>query len=240
MTVLNNIIVSSDIFSEWDTVEEEKPVVYLDYDADPLALVCTMLADGKSDLNVIYNTLDGMGTPSRSIKDAVKQEHAAHAQTIRKHFKHRLMLRRLNNKQMSKFMIALEDVLDSEHKLNRANISILVKLPEFYKEDRQHIEVFKDAVDVVEPHKHIDQVCEFVGRVDRNSASQKRTHWFLKTSDNQLIRASTNWSEMGHSAWEALYDLKKVKIVGDVHKSVTPGFDNTFFDLSIKCKVSTI
>ena len=237
MTVINSIKTDD----MWDAVEAETPNVYFEYDADPLALVCSMLADGKSDLNTIYNTIYGIGgqTP-RPIKDAVNQQGIAYAQTIRKHFKHRLMVRRLNNKQMSKFMIALEDILDSESKLNRANISILVKLPTFYEEDRQHIQVFKDAVNVVESHKQIAEICEFVGRVDRNSAIQKRTHWFLKTSDNQLVRASTNWSEIGHSAWEALYDLKKVKIVGDVNKTVTPGFDNTFFDLSIRCKISTI
>ena len=224
----------------WMLPSAETPNVYFEYDADPLALVCSMLADEKSDLNTIYNTVYSMGPSSRSIKDAVNQQGIAYAQTIRKHFKHRLMVRRLNSKQMSKFMIALEDVLESESKLNKANISILVKLPTFYEEDRQHIQVFKDAVNVVESHKQIDEICEFVGRVDRNSASQKRTHWFLKTGDNQLVRASTNWSEMGHSAWEALYDLKKVKIVGTVVKTVTPGFDNTFFDLSINCKVSTI
>ena len=231
------------VFDEW-LQEKDRPKQYLEYNADPLALVCAMLRAGK-DYHDIGSTLEGVGTrPTRDIPIAnvIEPQDEVLAVKIRKHFRNKILMRRLKNMNISKFMLAVDELLESPRRIEKDNIRPLMKLPDFYEEDKATEAIF--AAHKSLPARNVqglDTTLEYVGTVQRRNSRTKVDMQYWRTPNNYLVRVTFPLHDMGRSAWEYFAKHGKIKVKSE-HGGVTKmtGYDYFVYSLTSKYEVETV
>jgi len=219
----------------------DKPKEYLEFSTDPLALVCAMLRAGK-DYYAIGNTLQGVG--SRKIKtDAViTEEDTEYAQRIRKHFRNKILLRRLKNINISKFMLAVDELLETPLRIEKDSVRPLMKLPDFYKEDKATESIFAAHKSLPARNvKGLDNTLEYVGTVQRRNSRTKVDMQYWRTPNNHLVCVTFPLHDMGRSAWECFSKHGKIKIntiSGGVSK--VTGYDYFVYQLGTDYEVDLV
>src|SRR6056297_2947600 len=118
---------------DWDVMDNskaEKPVEYLEFNDDPLALVCAMLRAGKGYYD-IEPTLQGSGqtrlTKQIPIDNVIEDRDRERAAKIRRHFRNKILMRRLKNMNISKFMLAVDDLMESPQRIVKENVRPFMK-----------------------------------------------------------------------------------------------------------------
>lgn len=108
---------------------------------------------------------------------------------IKSYFKNRLLMRRLKNQHMSKYMECLEELLETPRAIKMSHIKIAVKLPDFYREGTETEEIFKKSVSLDKKASHIDinEVFKFVGTVKRHSAKTNTIRYYFKNEKGNLL-----------------------------------------------------
>jgi len=231
---------------EWDSVKEdlERPKEYLEYNADPLALVCAMLRAGK-DYYEIGSTLEGVGkrlTRQIPINSVIEREDLERAEKVRKHFRNKILMRRLKNMNISKFMLAVDDLLETPRRIEKDNIRPLMKLPDFYEEDRATESIF--AAHKTLPARNVedlDTTLEYVGTVKRRNSRTKVDMQYWRTPNNHLMRVTFPLHDMGRSAWECFAKHGKIHIStewGNVTK--VTGYDYFVYQLNSYYEVELV
>ena len=201
--------IEEDVFSG-----KKRPVEYLDFEEDSLALVCGCLRVGK-DLPQTFMTVQEAGKRRVEFKSAVISEDRAQAEQIRSYFKNRFTLRRLKNQHISPWMTKAEAVLETPKTLREDHISLLVKLPDFYRENTEREAIFKRYKTMPEPSNRytatteLDSVVRFAGSVERNSKNQKYVTFYFSTEDDYLVAADVERSDMGYGLWRWLSSTDK-------------------------------
>jgi len=210
----------TNLFDDWDIMdtskaELEKPTEYLEFNDDPLALVCAMLRAGK-DYYDIGATLQGVGTRlvrRVSIDSVIEAEDRERAITIRKHFRNKILMRRLKNMHLSKFMLAVDDIIESPRRIEKDSVRPLMKLPDFYEEDKATETIFNSHNTLPAGNTQgLDTTIEYVGTVNRRSSTTKVDIQYWRTPNNYLVRLVFPLHDMGKSAWDFLAQQGKVKI----------------------------
>ena len=228
---------------EW-TQESERPKEYLEFNDDPLALVCAMLRAGK-DYYDIGATLQGVGTRLTRqvpIDNAIESEDRERAIAIRKHFRNKILMRRLKNMNISKFMLAVDDLIESPRRIDKESVRPLMKLPDFYEEDKATETIFNSHKTLPARNKHgLDTTLEYVGTVKRRNSRTKVDIQYWRTPNNYLVRLVFPLHDMGKSAWEFLAQQGKIKIKTE-HGSVSKvtGYDYFVYMLGAKYEIQTI
>jgi len=212
-SVMQNQALSA-IFDEW-VEEKERPKEYLEYNADPLALVCAMLRAGK-EYYAIGSTLEGVGkrlTKQIPVDNVIEQEDLERAQKIRKHFRNKILMRRLKNMNVSKFMLAVDELLETPLRIEKDSISPLMKLPDFYEEDKATEALFAEHTSVpVRNVQGLDTTLEYAGTVKRRTSRTKVDVQYWRAPNNHLVRVTFPLHDMGRSAWECFAKHGKIKI----------------------------
>ena len=129
-------------FDEIEQVKRTpKPITYT---FDPLAFTLASLDSGMSKSNIV----DTLGTENP--KGVWIAEFDQQANDIRKYYRNKLMLRTLkhSNIKMSKFRQDLYNYVESNnpYTIDRNDIPMIVKLPDFYAEDKMMDQFVKDYV----------------------------------------------------------------------------------------------
>ena len=185
----------------------DKEEIVFEYDFDPLCYVLYRI-DKKDHLTQAFEFLDftfldadEIERRKKSIEQIDLDQYQEKSKSIRTYFKHRLFMRRLNSKHISKYMLGLEEILENPTSIKRSNLKILVKLPDFYRESTETDAVLKNAVSVNKNFKQrrvlLSEQFEFVNSIKRNSKNQNVTRFYFKNKTNNLllIEATTGSNE---------------------------------------------
>lgn len=197
----DNDWIEVDVFSR-----KKRPVEYLDFDDDTLALVCGCLRVGQ-DLPQTFATVEQVGKRQVGLKGVINSNDREQADKIRSYFKNRIITRRLKNQFISEWMKKAEAVLETPKTLREDYISLLVKLPEFYRENTEREAIFKQHISMPKPENTKSSITElnslvcFAGSVERNSKNQKHVTFYFATEDNYLVAVDVERSDMGYKLW---------------------------------------
>lgn len=233
---------SSTIFDvDWETVDEskveEKPKVFLDFNAPPLAIVVAMLEAGKEQWE-IGETVKSLGLrPDIGTDSAVTQQHQKTASEIYDYFAKKYTLRRLKNEYISKYMTAVEELCENRSRMDAEYIGILVTLPKFFKENRELEALMKEhnSLELRKSQKHgieLDETVEFVKSVRMERKKGTATHYFWRRANGTLVRTVSKTHDIGTSAWNCLASVGKIRVKTEqALASTIQGYDFTVLDI---------
>lgn len=231
------------VFDEW-VQEKNRPKQYLEYNADPLALVCAMLRAGK-DYHDIGSTLEGVGTRLTRripVDNVIESQDVERAEKIRKHFRNKILMRRLKNMNISKFMLAVDELLETPLRVEKESIRPLMKLPDFYEEDKATESIFNAHKSL--PARNVNGInttLEYVGTVKRRNSRTKVDMQYWRTPNDYLVRVTFPLHDMGRSAWEYFAKHGKIKVKSE-HSGITKvtGYDYIVYSLPSKYEVEPV
>ena len=246
-TKVNAVVI--DEWTTWDCNQAqagvEKPVEYLEFNDDPLALVCAMLRRGKQYgeiAEVLHGNYQTRVTRDLPISQVIEAEDRERAIVVRKHFRNKILMRRLKNMNISKFMLAVDDLIESPRRIDKDSVNPLLKLPDFYEEDKATESIFNAHTSL--PNKQqrgLHTTIEYVGTVKRRSSRSKLDIQYWRTPHNYLVRLQFPLNDMGLAAWQFLAQQGKVNIkseTGCVTKVI--GYDYNVYALGAKYEIEQI
>jgi hypothetical protein len=238
-SIANIGIFDNEPYSEIDdTFKKKDPEEIFHFSGDPLS-VFLWYKKTRTTTN-LFSLLKRLEMSKFS---SVPNEYVEQADVIRKHFKNKLLLRRLKNLPMSKFMISLERVLDNPHELIESDLKILAKMEDFYNEDTATEALFENYVSCAQSHPvSFSGIVQYAGAVDRKSKLEKHRSFYFATEHNHLFRVSVPLSDMGYSAWQFIADsADKIKLNADnVVVKPHPGTDFRVMVLGNKYQIQSV
>lgn len=224
--------------------KDQKPKEYLEFNDDPLALVCAMIRAGK-EYYEIGSTLEGVGTRLTRqipINNAIETQDKERALTIRKHFRNKILMRRLKNMNMSQFMCAVDDLIESPQRIEKQNVRPLLKLPDFYEEDKLTESIFNSHKSLPEKKvDNLDTVIEYVDTVKQRNSRNKVDIQYWRTPNDYLVRLVFPLHDMGKNIWEFLAQKGSVHIETENSSlSKVQGYDYFVYGINSKYKIKSI
>lgn len=208
-------------FAEWDVIgsaELEKPKEYLEFNTPPLGLVIAMRNAGKAGYD-IHEALVGVGKHRRvDASQAVTIKDQEQAATIYDYFAKKHTMRRLKNKYISQFMLAVDELCENRKRVDVEHAKILVSLPRIYEQNCSLERIMKSHVSCNKSPNAgftLDETVEFVDSVNITMRGKTGTHQFWKTSQNHLIRILLKDTEYGHAAWTTFSKLGKIHLYAE-------------------------
>lgn len=197
--ILNIPTAKSQVSAGWDlpyypdlTVKPDENA-FVDLPVDPLALILKWrdtepVLSRKAMNSFAYKSLEVY--PGRTDYDfpTVEQLYVDHAETINRHFRNKFMMHGLQSEfGLSDFRIALMDHLENPLHLVNKHIKILLRLPEFYLEDKIMEKLMSEYVSAEYDFIDIDTRLEFVDSITRAESRRPHTRFYFATPDKQLI-----------------------------------------------------
>ena len=212
----------SAIFDEWDIIDNskaEKPVEYLEFDDDPLALVCASVRNGKQPVEIVE--LLGLHVFRETlvpinIKNLIDQQDRDRANEIYDYFNKKHTLRRIKGEWISEYMRTIEDLCNVRQKVNQEHVKILVTLPRIYEQNKQLERIMKGhnsskaTSNLSFAAMHTD--LEFVDKVKLRVNGNKEIHYFWSTPKNYLVRFVLQDNGYSELAWDVISDHGKIHI----------------------------
>jgi hypothetical protein len=224
--------------------DEYSGVKFLDFDHDPLALVCAIQRSGETDLPIIHGMIEQLAIGEECAwKVDLTEADRELADKIRTHFVSSVLMRRLKNEQITHFMNDLEEVLDRTTPTNNTQIKILVKLPEFYERHLQTEEILKDrscAPGEINSSLEVNEVLTFVGKVRRTSKKENEYRYYCVTQDNVLFSFFIKHTEQSWPVWDYLMKKGKFRVSGTARVGFQPGYARNFYKLGYNYEISDV
>lgn len=210
-TWFNDIFIKTNAEPKVDNVK--------DISFDPLALILQgrdskdFAINRKYKNKLMYEQLDADVVPDAEITD---QKFNVEAEVIRRHFRNKLMMITLKNHHVSPFRNNLDEILNEPTKLKSSQIPILLRLPDFYQEDKEMESLIDNYVSVtnvnVKTFKSIDEPVSFVKKFTRYARRRNVVKYYFKNQDNQLFCFRLDPSESNSNLME--YFAKSEKTFG--------------------------
>ena len=210
-------------WTEWNPTRtaEPAPIKYLEFNANPLALVCAMLRQGKSGCEV-GEVLIGLGNKPRPIdaSRAIEQQDIDRANEILKYFAAKHTMRRIKDEWISQYMTAVDEIIENPCKLNKEHVGILISLPRIYEQNRAQERVMKGhksapkSNDLQWPAMEVE--LEFVERVRVKAGRNNEYHYYWRTPKNYLVRVVMRVGDYGSSAWDILASHGKIHLSSEM------------------------
>ena len=209
------------------------PVEYLEYNANPLALVCAMIRNGKQPYEAA-ETLNGVGarlTRQINFENVIEREDEDRANEILKYFAKKHTMRRIKGEWVSEYMQAIDAIADNPKRINKEHVSILVTLPRIYEQNRGIERVIKGHKSAPKPNNLSFPAMEgevtFVERLHFKVGRNNEYHYFWRTPNNYLMRIVVQKGLYGSEAWDLLATHGKIHVSADYHTLGIKGYDFT-------------
>jgi hypothetical protein len=169
----------------FDMEEAKIQNVMLTFDVNPLAVILQLQEDGKAN----YEIVDLFKESAQAVCPTAKNIELA--ENIIKHYRNRITMKILTGDNISKFNKALFDFCGKKnHVVDLDELPMLVKLSEFYKEDKFHDELIKLNFSV-DPLNNLpvnaEVVLKYIGRISRKTKRDDLTRYYFSTDDNKLF-----------------------------------------------------
>ena len=217
--------VKIDDWTEWDSKQAqagvEKPV-YLEFNTNPLALVCAMLRNGKQGYEA-GEVLNGVGkriTKQIDISQSIEREDIDRANEILKYFAKKHTIRRVKGEWVSKYMLAIDEIVENPCKLNQEHVGIVVSLPRIYEQNRALERVMKGYKSAPKNDSlewpSMKGELTFVEKLNIKTGQHNEWHYFWRTPNNYLMRIVMKKGLYGVEAWDVLAAHGKIHLSTDV------------------------
>lgn len=221
----------TDIWEDIPVLKEE----YVEFDFDPLAFILAGI-ENNINLSVLYELLVDKNLLTnynyndlyRVIFDNIHL-HMIKSQEIQKYFKNKLLLRRVKGYHISEYMMCLETLLSNFNKIKKEHISILLKLPDFYRESTETDQVYKNFFPLKEQKNSIknvnDRFC-FVKKINRFSRKNNFSRYYFSNANNNLALISINKNSNEDSLMEYIVSSNQsITIKGSSKITCQEGYD---------------
>ena len=239
----SRINVNTVVVDEWTEREPKKaePVepVYLEFNANPLALVCAMLRKGKQAYEAA-EVLNGVGTRLTRripVDNVIESQDVERANAILKYFANKHTMRRIKGEWVSEYMLALDDIVDNPKRLNKEHVGILVSLPRIYEQNRALEHVMKGHVSAPKPNDlnwpSMEGELVFVDKLNMKTGNNNELHYFWRTPKNYLVRFVLRKGHYGSEAWDVLAKHGKIHVSAEhTYTHGIKGYDFNVLQLS--------
>lgn len=235
---LNNLF--DDIFTL--PVKAEPVINCKKLDFDPLAYIISVRSESSYENNrkyynkLMYEALDAELAGTSKVIDADIQASAlAHSNEIRKHFRNKVMLVSLRGHHVSDFRTALQEILETDE-TKSSHLPILLRLPEFYQEDK-FMENLMDNYTSVEYPEHgyakFEDTVTFVDKYTRYGRRNTVTKFYFSDSKNNLVsfKLNENYSMFDPFVNYFAQPGKSFGIRGTLPVSTDTGYPFKFYQL---------
>jgi hypothetical protein len=196
----NTVRIDLDDWMDVSNQPVEKPDPPIAYQFDPLAFTLSAIAKNKhlSEIHTLLLTAD-VDDFSKEYYDREREpivdnidQYQKSSDAIRRFFKNRLLMRRLKNQPISGFMTNLEEVLENPQQLKQSQVAILIKLPDFYREDQETEKLFKQyqSVSGSMRQEFVDETFEYVTKIERNSSKDRALRYYFANQKQELLMIS--------------------------------------------------
>lgn len=241
-----NKIASSIALDQWEDLAEDVSIFnptetgkVVVLKTDPLYFVCSQVRQGKAPFEIFpfLEELFNEGASEDILQENITPEDVMTAATIRRHYKNKYMMNRLKDKPLGKYEHALDKMLENEKFLDRENIRILVKLPEFYTFELTTEELFAKHQSVQKPRNRsheLDGIFKFAGSVAKNTLKKKYTAFYWTAPDNTLAVITVDHLSKGLDCWRYLAEQGEVGIRAKVNLGTMIGGDFLVYQLGNK------
>lgn len=218
-------------FDEFETTVSKTKDETIQFHFDTLALACEAHLAGKNG-GEIFSLIQAAHTqkPMPDISESARE----HAETVRKYFRNKLMIRALKGEHISEYMASLTEYLDAtDNLIKKGHVPILVKLPKFYDENTQTETIFKQHVPLGEKgNEMIEDDFSFVAQVHRQSRNQNFHRFYFANSRKQLLTFTLEKNEMGFKLWNYVAQQQgSIRIKARASKHNIPGYDFIMYHL---------
>ena len=224
--------VAVDEWDEWFPKEEVKETVYLEYNANPLALVCAMIRNGKQPYEAaeVLNSMVARISQKIHFENAIEREDEDRANEILKYFAKKHTMRRIKGEWVSEYMRSIDEIVDNPLRINKEHVSILVTLPRIYEQNRGIERVIKGYKSAPKPNDLSFPAMEgevtFVERLHFKVGRNNEYHYFWRTPNNYLMRIVVQKGHYGSEAWDLLAKHGKLHVSADItHTFNIKGYD---------------
>lgn len=159
---------------------------------DPIAFILQGRDSVEFSVNRKYKnkTMYEMLAEKSMYVTAPDSRYVVESETIRKHFRNKIMMVSLKNHHVSPFRTALDEVLTTPGVIKKSHIPILLRLPDFYQEDKEMESIFDNYISAdSDPHKLLlmrDEPVTFVKKFTRYGRRRDIVKYFFKNVDNNL------------------------------------------------------
>lgn len=224
---------SMDVFFDEieSVVKKPDPVKYK---FDPLGLALARLAAGKTKVEVVEE-LSRAETVSSWDKDYDQQ-----ADTIRKYYRNKLLIQSLKHTKgtMSKFRQDLRKYVnsDSANEIDRSDVPMIVKLPDFYAEDKMMDQFEKEYV---MDAKYYERQTAYnsltlypMNKFHRKTKSSDSLYYWFRDDDNLVYRIELESKNPCLHLFEREFANSSVKLDTLCNFTKTRGQTYVFYNLN--------
>lgn len=222
-TKVNAVVI--DEWTTWDCNQAQAGLsepVYLEFNANPLALVCAMLRKGKQGYEA-GEVLNGVGkriTKHIDISQSIEREDEDQANEILKYFANKHTMRRIKDEWISEYMKAIDEIVENPCKLNKEHVGIVVSLPRIYEQNRALERVIKGHKSAPKNDSlewpSMEGELTFVEKLHIKVRQDNEWHYFWRTPNNYLMRVVMKKGHYGAEAWDVLAAHGKIHLSTDV------------------------
>lgn len=211
---------------------KKKDVIeYIEFNRDPMIDIVALIRTG-CDINDIYEVIsyDNSRTYVASVDYEVNSDDQTLAERISRHFKNKFMMLRLSGTPLTSFQEAADAVLSKPLVLKKTNVGLLVKLYDFYIEDKLTDTIVKDAksADYFDDVAAFNETLTFAGSVDHATKGRKSKLFYWKAKSGVLLVVEVDHrSDISSAAplWDYLAKKGTVGIRGLARSSYLRGRD---------------
>lgn len=173
----------------FEEVSEHEKYVHFVY--DPLAIVVELSEQGKAAWEIAEVLRTKTSNNSQPSGKAREQ-----ADAIRKYYRNKLMVLGLKNQSMSQFRRDLQDFVDrkEENYVKEQELRMIVKLPEFYREDRALEDIAKRFRFGIDDYKkstslvNTDITLRPINKIHRKTKQCNLMQYYFANKDRDVFR----------------------------------------------------
>lgn len=188
------------VLSDSEQTVEEDTNPELEFDFDPLAFILSAENQKffKSDVHYLLEVRSKDLSPDAvSRKESVLKEiknYEITSNEIQRYYQNKMLLWRIKGFRFSKFQENLEKILENPKKIKKSQLRIMLRLHDFYKEDRDTEELFKNhqSIDGNLGGRSLDDEFVFVKTIERFSKNSNIVRYYFKNSNKNLLLIETN------------------------------------------------
>jgi hypothetical protein len=195
--------------------EKSKTPSYIQFNYDPLVMVCYLTRTGRDLHDVISCLVNSPENLEDKLGVSASDEDREFAESIYNYFGKKHTLRRIKGEHISEWMLKVEDLCANRTKIDREHLKVLVTLPRIYKQNRNIESVMKE-VETAPLKKYIEDFSselEFIKMLEiKESNSNNYVDFFWKTPNKYLVRVRLEKDNPGVSSWNFMSKHKKILI----------------------------
>jgi hypothetical protein len=193
------------VLSDSEQTAEEDTNLGLEFNFDPLAFILSAENQKffRSDIHYLLETESkNLSAEALSRKESVLEEienYETASNDIQRYYQNKMLLWRIKGFHFSKFQENLEKILENPKKIKKSQLRIMLRLHDFYNEDRATEELFKNhkSINGDSGSRNLDDEFVFVKTIERFSKNSNITRYYFKNSNKNLLllETKTNTSE---------------------------------------------